>query len=314
MAIFPGTANDDVIITTAGTDTVTGLAGNDWIVVTSDFAQTTTGADVINGGTGIDTVSFGTAGPVRIDLNKTGVQIIPTGSVTLSGIENIFGSSGSDRIIGDAGANTFWGAAGNDFLNGAKGNDYLIGGLGNDYYVGGTGTDIASFQDKDNSNVSNPDETGVTVDLRIAGYQDTGEGRDKFVGIEDLFGSQFDDRLTGNSRTNQLNGGEGDDVIDGGAGQDRLTGGGGADIFVFGTENAAVTGTARGDFIEDFSSGNDAIDLSEFSADNDAFGFASLVIRQASGNTIVEFSDGANAFYRLTLQGQIALTSDDFLI
>lgn len=51
--------------------------------------------------------------------------------------------------------------------------------------------------------------------------------------IEDAFGGDGDDTLTGNNADNSLSGARGDDVLSGGAGDDTLTGGAGADRFIF---------------------------------------------------------------------------------
>ena len=80
----------------------------------------------------------------------------------------------------------------------------------------------------------------------------SGWGADRLVAIEDLEGSRFADRLTGNGRANLLLGAAGDDVLlglagadflkgeagrdrlDGGPGRDRLDGGVGKDVCVAG--------------------------------------------------------------------------------
>ena len=96
------------------------------------------------GGTGTDTAVYGnsTAG-VTVNL-ATGTS---SDGDTLSGIENVTGSSFNDTITGDANANT---------LNGGAGNDTLEGGIGADTLIGGAGTDTALYG---NSTV------GVTVNL-----------------------------------------------------------------------------------------------------------------------------------------------------
>jgi Ca2+-binding RTX toxin-like protein len=54
----------------------------------------------------------------------------------------------------------------------------------------------------------------VTVDLSIATAQATGgSGSDTLISIENLIGSQYSDRLTGNSGANRLEGGAGSDSL-----------------------------------------------------------------------------------------------------
>lgn len=96
-------------------------------------------------------------------------------------------------------------------------------------FVGGDRSDVVSYAGA---------LRGVTVDLSIEGVgQQTGDGQDTLVSIEDLVGSSHDDRLTGSDVANMLDGAAGDDLLNGGAGDDVLTGGPGADI-LFGDEGS----------------------------------------------------------------------------
>jgi Ca2+-binding RTX toxin-like protein len=69
----------------------------------------------------------------------------------------------------------------------------------------------------------------VTVELAISGPQNTGEGNDTLIGIENLTGSAFGDVLKGTSGANVIIGGAGDDLLIGRGGFDRLDGGDGID-------------------------------------------------------------------------------------
>jgi Ca2+-binding RTX toxin-like protein len=113
------------------------------------------------------------------------------------------------------------GRAGNDYLEGGNGNDTLIGGLGNDNLVGGAGSDTASYADA---------AAGVVADLATGTA--TGAGNDILTAIENLMGSAFDDRLTGDAAVNTLTGGAGNDTLDGAAGADTMIGGAGDDTYV----------------------------------------------------------------------------------
>ncbi|MCI5097906.1 MAG: hypothetical protein MRY77_16460, partial [Rhodobacteraceae bacterium] len=66
--------------------------------------------------------------------------------------------------------------------------------------------------------------------------------RDLYFGIENLIGTRFADRLTGNEGRNQLNGYWGDDMLfgygdrdqlKGGLGNDTIDGGAGSDVALF---------------------------------------------------------------------------------
>jgi serralysin len=323
MAIFPGTSGDDTIITTSGNDTVTGQAGNDWMVITFDFANFLTGTDSIDGGIGNDTLSLaGLNSNLVLDLRNAAAQTffssvdpsLVIGSVAITNVENLVGGSGNDRFYGTTAANTLRGGYGNDTLMGLAGNDLLIGGAGNDRYYGSTGIDTASFQELDEALIQNDRISFLNVNLTKTGFQKTGEGLDRFSGIENLVGSKIDDYFTGNAKANALRGLAGDDTLDGGQGQDTLTGDAGSDVFVMRMDGGTYTGTARGDLITDFTRGQDTIDVSDFSAEDPDFGFLNIAQRISGGTTIVEISAGASNFYRMTLSGVYTLTEDDFLI
>ena len=82
---------------------------------------------------------------------------------------------------------------------------------------------------------------------------------DTLVSIENISGSQGNDRLTGNAAANILQGWNGDDALRGGVGADRLDGGAGNDTASYDTSWAGVTvdlstgigsgGDAQGDIL-----------------------------------------------------------------
>ncbi|GKS68043.1 hypothetical protein W03_00470 [Nitrosomonas sp. PY1] len=108
---------------------------------------------------------------------------------------------------------------GSSLLNATVGNDNLIGTTGNDTvnYASATGP--------------------VTVSLNITTAQNTvNSGMDKLIGIDNLIGSKFNDRLTGDSDDNVIQGDAGNDVIRGWSGADTMLGGAGNDTYY--VENA----------------------------------------------------------------------------
>ncbi|KAF2391807.1 serralysin family metalloprotease [Pseudomonas frederiksbergensis] len=78
--------------------------------------------------------------------------------------------------------------------------------------------------------------------------------------VENAVGGSGNDLLIGNAVANSLEGGAGNDILYGAGGGDSLWGGAGADTFVFGAASDS-TMTAP-DWIMDFTSGQDKIDLS----------------------------------------------------
>ncbi len=141
-----GTANDDLIVSGIGGETINGSDGNDTLIGG-------VGADTLNGGNNTaagDTVSYqNSALGVQVNLNTLTAQT-STGDASgdiLSGIENLTGSALGDTLTGDGNANTLIGLAGADTLNGGGGNDILIGGLGVDTLTGGSGADTFRLTD-----------------------------------------------------------------------------------------------------------------------------------------------------------------------
>jgi Ca2+-binding RTX toxin-like protein len=101
------------------------------------------GNNVINGGTGTDTLSYLYASAaVTLDLSAITAQATGgSGSDTVSLVENLTGSSYNDRLTGNSVANRLDGGSGNDTLSGGAGNDVLVGGAGIDVLAGGAGKD-----------------------------------------------------------------------------------------------------------------------------------------------------------------------------
>ncbi|MBD2781558.1 M10 family metallopeptidase [Xenorhabdus sp. 42] len=131
------------------------------------------------------------------------------------------------------------------------------------------------------------------------------------VTIENAIGGSGDDILVGNSADNTLKGGAGDDIIYGGLGGDHLWGGSGNDTFVY--LNGKESLKDNPDWIHDFTTGADKIDLSLFNFGTtggikfvDSFsgkaGEVLLSYDKVNGVTDLEISLGGN------------LAGDDFLV
>ena len=110
--VLQATNGDDYLKGYDGEDnTISGLAGNDWIYGANKN-------DTLSGGLGDDTLS-GLAGDDLIQGDD--------------GKDNMYGGDGNDRLEG---------GQGNDNLSGEKGDDVLVGGVGNDVLDGGSGADV----------------------------------------------------------------------------------------------------------------------------------------------------------------------------
>lgn len=107
------------------------------------------GDNLLNGGGGIDTVSyaFATAG-VSVSLATGLAQATGgSGSDVVKSFENLEGSAYADNLTGNSASNLLLGGAGDDTLNGGGSNDVLIGGAGTDTLIGGSGADLYVFRD-----------------------------------------------------------------------------------------------------------------------------------------------------------------------
>jgi Ca2+-binding RTX toxin-like protein len=262
-------------------DTMAGGAGHDYISGGDgdDLLIGGGGADNMWGGNGIDTASYaGEAAGVTVTVNVSRYIAADARWEYLSSVENLIGTARADALTGDHQANALHGGDGDDRLSGRDGNDVLEGGRGRDLILGGAGNDrIDGGEGRDTASFAEASR-GVVVQLWRTTAQDTGEGRDALRAIEDLEGSAYRDKLTGDGGANALSGGGGDDVLTGGLGLDTLTGGSGGDRFVFGGGHSGAT-RATADRILDFSrSEGDRIDLSAIDARagtraDDAFAF-----------------------------------------
>jgi Ca2+-binding RTX toxin-like protein len=267
MAIISGTPEDDTLIGTAGPDqisgeaghdTIRGLAGddvleggdgndrlfgglgNDWLSGGSghDTLSGGEGDDILIGGAGFDRATFGIppgsqVGVVVSLLLQDQPQSTGHGTVTLSGIEGLIGSTADDLLIGDDADNFLVGGGGSDDLVGNGGDDLLapvFSGSGDELVTmaGGTGVDTVSFLF---FSPQGTDDTSVIVSLEDQGLIQTNGGlQTVFSSIENLSGTiGGDDTLVGDSGKNILAGDAGSDRLVGGPGDDLLLGDGAID-------------------------------------------------------------------------------------
>ena len=100
------------------------------------------GADVLIGGVGSDTADYSaSSGAVNVDLSDAVTESGgDAAGDSLSGIENVIGSSQADVITGDDSANNLTGGDGADTITGGYGSDYIDGGAGNDSIIAGPDT------------------------------------------------------------------------------------------------------------------------------------------------------------------------------
>ena len=248
-----GSAGDDTIIGAGGDDTLLGGLGDDLFLSGA-------GADFMNGGTGLRDVAdysgSASAVDVGVDVAATNLGGDALGD-TLLGVEDLIGSDFDDELTGNTASNILTGGDGSDTINASSNNDTVYGGEGDDHIIGGRGADMIYGGNNgaagDTISYSNS-ELRVTVDLDTGGGTGLGTGSghssgDILDGIENIFGSLYNDLLTGDAGANSINGFSGDDTIYGEGGVDQLIGGGGSDTLYGGAAADTLEGGAGDDIL-----------------------------------------------------------------
>jgi Ca2+-binding RTX toxin-like protein len=223
----------------AGTDTVSNFQN----LIGSAFNDTREGYGVLDGGGGVNTVTYAHAlGAVNVSLALQGQA--QSGNNSLSNFQNLTGSAHSgDTLEGDGGNNVLDGGggfsdtvsyahaasgvtvslalqgsgqntlgAGTDTLSnfqnltGSAFNDTLEGDAGDNVLDGGAGINTVSYAHA---------TAGVTVSLAGQGWvQNTvGAGNDTLTNFQNVIGSAYADTLTGATGTSSLTGGLGADTF-----------------------------------------------------------------------------------------------------
>jgi Ca2+-binding RTX toxin-like protein len=214
-----GTEFDDTLIGNAVVNRLRGNGGDDTLV--GGMA-----GDALIGDAGVDTVDYtGNFGGVLVNLTTNTGQFNAAELDVYSEVENAIGTSFADTLIGNAldnrldggdGADTLDGRGGNDTLLGRGGNDVLKGGMGGDALDGGADVDTADYS----GNFG-----GIWIDLvNGRGFSNAAEG-DTLTAIENVIGTDYDDRFDSNGLANIFTGNAGNDTFffQPGFGQDVVT-------------------------------------------------------------------------------------------
>jgi trimeric autotransporter adhesin len=201
-------------------DTLIGSAGN-------NVLDGGSGSDSLVGGLGNDTYVINTSADIIVENASEGTDTV---NVLFSGY-----TLGNNIEYGRISATGTASITGNSLSN------FLYAGKGNNVINGGTGTDSVSFYEGNNG-------TGVTASL-VTGTATGGSGTDTLISIERLYGTNYADKLTGDTGANYLRGYAGNDILDGGTGIDSMVGDDGNDIYyvrdvgdVVSETNAATAG------------------------------------------------------------------------
>lgn len=201
-----------------------------------------------------------------------GIDDMTASDIEIIGVSRaLTGSTSADTLIGESGSDTIRGLAGKDLIIGDAGNDILHGGVGADTILGGPGMDVLLYTDHGGP---------VSVNLELGTADDGAGGLDQLSGIEQVFGSAFDDTLQGdanlfytlfNGKVSYngglqlygmdgddslkagygwlLNGGNGNDTVHATGGDNALFGGNGADSLLSGNGRDTLKGGSGDDTI-----------------------------------------------------------------
>ncbi|WP_139169084.1 calcium-binding protein, partial [Desulfobacula phenolica] len=179
------------------------------------------GADSLTGTFGESTMAMYLDSPDSVNITLAEENVIASvndGWGNTDTLLNIHGVSGSDY---------------NDTLSGSANNDGFFGTFGNDTINGSGGDfDWISYAWLESSQ-SYFDGVNIFLDIPIAiGLNINSETifTDTLSGIENAWGSDYNDIINGSAGNNWLGGGDGDDQICGGDGHDRLFGDQGNDF------------------------------------------------------------------------------------
>jgi Ca2+-binding RTX toxin-like protein len=279
-----GRGGDDTLIGGGGNDTLLGGADNDtYLFTTSADGTTAMGADTIFDDSGADKIVVDPN--IFVQTRAIGNDLIvqlTTGTVTV--VDDVGTHPVETLVLGDKSFTLATGLTGGNssgIISGTNGNDVMDGGGGDDLLFGN-------------------------------------DGNDK------MRGGTGNDQLFGGAGNDHLDAGPGNDILNGGSGNNWLIGDAGSDTFVFTPEVLAGQLTAKPsqgaaqDFVEDFTIGQDHIDLTAFHTT-----FANMTAQQHSGHdcgpvtltteghdTVLAFEGGGS----VRLFGVTGLTAHDFLL
>ncbi|MDY7020554.1 MAG: ExeM/NucH family extracellular endonuclease, partial [Cyanobacteriota bacterium] len=204
--IIDGTRNDDNLRGTPDRDFISGNNGNDTINARGgdDTVEGGRGGDIIRGGGGDDVLAADRVD--RFDDFDGEVSQLRGGA----GNDLIFGGRKDDLILGGADNDTLLGKNGNDNIRGQSGDDILNGGVGNDVLIGGAGNDTADYSDLAINGVFGT-IAGLDANLRSREFKHSSTNNpltwtDEVRGVENVTGTQRNDRFISNGQDNIFDG------------------------------------------------------------------------------------------------------------
>ena len=279
--------------------------------------------DVMEGGDGVDTVSFASS-KEAIDVHLATDNVDPSDS-TVPGIENVIGSRYGDTIIGDGSENSLRGGGGNDVLQGDSGIDNMLGEGGNDLLDGGSsgnellnggpGSDTAEYLvaltsvnlQAGTATIGGTSDTLTSIENASVpgGTSVVGSAGPNVIQIFSLSsGAEIsagggNDRIIGRDGDDTFLGGDGNDYIERRDGDGSVIGGAGNDEIVVRFGDQTISGGPGRDLM-DFSSTLTSLtlDLRVTAAQSTGFGNKTISgiedVVGAQGSDDITGTNGAN--------------------
>ncbi|MGB5793440.1 beta strand repeat-containing protein, partial [Poseidonibacter sp.] len=236
-----GGSNDDTIKGTSDANSLLGGAGNDLILGGGTDTSSANEYDYIDGGTGIDTVSYdyikdeskSVTINLGLDYNGDGHTFNDAdfdvdqyqnageaGKLFIQNVENLEGGAGNDILIGNEQSNILTGGVGNDTLIGGSNSNTLIGGEAKDSdsltidennsdALAGLGIDTVDYSGITNSvGISADMNSGIQVDtnsIQVGEVSYNINSVDNLYGIENIRASKNNDNIIGDLDDNVVN-------------------------------------------------------------------------------------------------------------
>lgn len=213
-----------------------------------------------------DITFVGTTATIDRTLSST-AQSVTANTTTIANVRPV--TLSSDNVVNKGPSAT---------LNGTNGRDVFYDDNRSELrFNGGDGNDMVIYIRA---------RSGIKVDLTDPS-QNTGSAKgDTYTGVEDVYGTLYNDVIYGNSAANELHGDAGDDVLRGYAGNDKLYGGAGNDRLHGGTGNDVLYGDVGNDTLY----GDDGNDRLYGGAGNDT-------LNGGLGNDMLWGGDGNDTLY-----------------
>ena len=172
--ILIGGAGNDIFTGGNGDDLMDGGDGNDLFDAADSPTPTSAGKNTINGGAGLDTVSYARSGSsgagTLIDLSGAADPDLTFGFEDVDdifiNIENAIGTNGNDMILGTDVVNRLQGRNGDDIIYGARGADIMTGGTGADSFR-------FEFDNEGNDRIRDFTVGTDTIQIRSENFGDT---------------------------------------------------------------------------------------------------------------------------------------------